>query len=137
MGGASPRAVPRSRALFARERGQKGEEGGRTFPGGHRRGASLLSPFLAEEGEGALMRGAKEGPKEGRGRGGKRRRCTRHALLTHIFPYLYFIYSTQIEDEKSSFQTKINCVCSLCNLLINYKYNLFFTKSVDLRNHAL
>ncbi len=82
-------------------------------------------------------KGGAKGREGSQGEEGKRRCCMRHALLTHIFPYLYFIYSTQIEDEKSSFQTKINCVCSLCNLLINYKYNLFFTKRVDLRNHAL
>ncbi len=31
---------------------------------------------------------------------GEERHCTRYALLTHMFPYLYFIYSTHIEDKK-------------------------------------
>ncbi len=58
------------------------------------------------------MRGANRGPKEGRGRapkGGKRGKvdpngCT---LCLHIiFAYLYFIYSTQIEDEKAFFSIR-------------------------------
>ncbi len=102
-GGALPRAVPRSRALFARERGQKGEEGERTFPGGHRRGVSL-SPcvhFWLRRVRG--HKGGAKGREGSRVKRGGREMFTRYALLTLIFPYFYFIYSIQIEDEKACF----------------------------------
>ena len=80
-------------------RGKRGRKGGVPFPGGTEGGVTLpLCPFLAEEGEG--RKGGAKRREGSRVIWGEERRCTRNALLTHIFPYLYFIYSTHIEDEK-------------------------------------
>jgi len=75
---------------FARERGQKGEKGGVPFPGGTEGGVTRpLCPFLAEEGEGAQRRGQKKGG-VARHMGGRE---TLHALrVAYTYVPLFVLY---------------------------------------------
>src|SRR6266702_4058252 len=94
-GGGLSRPVPRSHARSRVNGGKRGRRGA-YLSRGAQKGASLApcARFWLRR-----VRGRKGG--EGsRVIWGEERRCTRYALLTHMFPYLYFIYSTHIEVEK-------------------------------------
>src|SRR6266702_8406797 len=88
-GGGLSRPVPRSHARSRVNGGKRGRRGA-YLSRGAQKGASLApcARFWLRR-----VRGRKGGAKrrEGsRGIWGEERRCTRYALLTHMFPYLYF-----------------------------------------------
>ena len=108
-GGALPRAVPRSRALFARERGQKREEGGRTFPGGHRRGASLspCARFWLRR-----VRGRKGGAKGREGRASKGGKRDIHVLcIAYTYFPLFVLYLLHTNRRRKSMFLDKNKLC--------------------------
>src|SRR6266702_3993950 len=110
-GGALPHAVLRSHALFARERGQKGEEGGRTFPGGHRRWASL-SPCVR-----FWLRRVRGRKGEAKGREGSRvkwggRETDIHALcVAYTYFPLFVLYLLHTNRRQKSMFLDKNKLC--------------------------
>src|SRR6266702_5810159 len=99
MGGGLSRPVPHSHAHSRVNGGKRGGRGA-YLSWGAQKGASLSPCALFWL---RRVRGRKGGAKRREGSHviwGEEKRCTHYTLLTHMFPYLYIIYSTHIEDEK-------------------------------------